>query len=98
MMSPTVTTLWILLLVVAALAVPVIVALLHGTWQASRSIARYILEMREAGEGISSHTGNISALEETRNIAGNLLSTAEDLDEHARSIDEALQQRATRIH
>lgn len=95
MMPPAVTVLWIILLVVAALAVPVVVYLLHRTWSASRSIARYMTEMREAGEGIAANTAHITALGNTQTTAGALLATAGDIDEHAATIESVLTDRAT---
>ena len=94
-MPPLVATLWTVLLVVAALVVPLVVYLLHRTWTASRNIARYMAEMRVAGEGIAANTGNIVALEATKTTAGALLATAGSIDAHAATIENVLSDRAS---
>lgn len=94
-MPQAVYTIWTILLIVAILAAPLLVYLLHRTWQAARSIERYLREMRVAGEGIAENTGHIEALEETADTGDALLSTAGDIDAHAATIEDTLEERAS---
>ena len=93
-MSQAVYVIWWIVLIVAILAVPVLVILLHRTWRAARSIERYFAEMKEAGRGIAGHTGHIEALEETIGVAGSMLEVAGAIDQHAETIETTLAARA----
>ena len=93
-MPQAVFVLWTILLAVAVLLLPIIVALLHTTLKASRSIERYFAQMLEAGVGIANNTEHIKALNDTISVAGGILSTAGDVNEHAQTIKTALGERA----
>lgn len=93
-MSQVIIILWILLLIVAVVAIPVLVTLLHRTWLAARSIERYFADMRDAGLGIADHTSHIKVLEDTISVASDMLDTAVDTDRHAATIEETLAARA----
>lgn len=94
-MPQAVYVIWTILLIVAILVLPLVVYLLHRTWQAARSIERYLEEMRAAGEGIAKNTSHIEALEDTGDTSDALLSTASDIDAHAATIEDTLEERAS---
>ena len=96
-MPQAVYILWAILLVVVVLSLPFVVMLLHRTYRASRSIARYFDEMKSAGLGIADHTGNIKALEETIKTATTILNAAGEIDAHAHTIETTLAARADKI-
>ena len=93
-MPQAVYVIWWIVLIVATLAAPFLVVLLHRTWSAARNIERYFAEMKEAGLGIAGNTGHITALEDTIGVAGNMLGTAGSINEHAEIIKTTLAQRA----
>lgn len=95
-MPQAVFVLWTILLVVAVLLLPFIVALLHKTWKAAHSIERYFKEMLEAGVGIAGNTDNIKALNDTISVASGILSTAGEVNEHAEIIKTTLGSRASK--
>ena len=97
-MSNTILILWTILLVVTVLLLPLIVSLLHRTWKASRSIERYFKEMKEAGQGIAGHTGAITALDSTIEVASNMLSVAGEIDKNASIIKGAVADRAANLN
>ncbi len=94
-MPPAVFVLWTILLIVAVLLLPLIIALLHRTWKAARSIERYFAEMLTAGGGIAGNTDHIKALNDTISVATGILSTAGDINQHAETIKTTLGTRAT---
>jgi hypothetical protein len=86
---------WILVLVLAVFVIlPVTVLLLQRALNAARNIERYFAEMRDAGIGIANNTQHIVALDSTIQVAGQLLETAEAINEHAATIESALTSRA----
>jgi hypothetical protein len=95
-MPTAVYVIWTILLIVAMLVLPLIIRLLHRTWKAARSIEIYFAEMLEAGLGIAGNTEHIKALEDTIEVAGGMLKTAGDIDEHAGVIESTLDQRASK--
>jgi hypothetical protein len=96
MTIPTaVYVIWIIVLAVAVLVIlPLTVYLLQRALNAARNIERYLAEMRDAGVGIASNTQHIKALDDTIQVAGQLLETAGSIDEHAATIESALTARA----
>jgi hypothetical protein len=96
MTIPTaVYVIWIIVLAVAVLVIlPLTVYLLQRALNAARNIERYLAEMRDAGVGIASNTQHIKALDDTIQVAGQLLATAGSIDEHAATIESALTARA----
>ena len=97
-MSNTILILWTILLVVTVLLLPLIVSLLHRTWKASRSIERYFKEMKEAGQGIAGNTGAITALDNTIDVASNMLTVAGEIDKNASIIKGAVADRAAKLN
>lgn len=93
-MSQAIYVLWTVLLIVAVLALPVIVTLLHRTWKAARSIERYLSNMREAGAGIADNTGHIKVLNTTAKVADDMLQTSEDINTEAKTMERTLRERA----
>ncbi len=88
--------LWIIALVLAVLVVlPLMVYLLQRTLSATRNIARYMTEMRDAGTGIASHTHDIKALDDTIVTAGIILEAAGSVKEHAAALESTLATRAS---
>jgi hypothetical protein len=96
MTIPTaVYVIWIVVLAVAVLVIlPLTVYLLQRALNAARNIERYLAEMRDAGVGIANNTQHIKALDDTIQVAGQLLETAGSIDEHAATIESALTARA----
>lgn len=96
-MSQAIIVLWIILLVAAVLAIPVIVVLLHRTLSAAKGIERYFAEMRDAGLGIAGSTEHIKALNDTISVASGMLEVAGGINEHASTIKETLAGRAQKL-
>lgn len=94
-MPEVVSLIWTILIIVAIAAVPPLVYLLHRTWKAARSIERYLREMRAAAEGIADNTKYVEDLETTAETGDALISTAVDVDAHAATIEETLEERAS---
>lgn len=92
--SAVYTIWWTVLLLVVIVIVPLAIGLLHRTMKASISIRRYFAEMLEAGVAIADNTSSIPALKDTISVGGNMLGTAEKLDEHTQTIAEVLATRA----
>ncbi|WP_291779888.1 hypothetical protein [Cecembia sp.] len=93
-MTNIILILWAILLAVTVLLLPFIVRLLHSTWEASRNIERYFKEMKEAGIGISENTGYVSELDNTISVASGILKVAGEIDNNAKTIKEAVSERA----
>lgn len=96
MIVPTaVYVIWIVVLAVAVLVIlPLTVYLLQRALNAARNIERYFAEMRDAGVGIANNTQHVKALDDTIQVAGQLLETAGAINEHAATIESALTARA----
>jgi hypothetical protein len=86
---------WVLLGVAVFVVLPIVVYLLHRTLNAARGIEHYFARSLEAGLGIAANTANVSALEDTIKVAGGILETASQIDEHAATIEQALGSRRT---
>lgn len=87
---------WILLGVAVFVVLPVVVYMLHRTLNAARGIERYFATTLEAGLGIAGNTANIAALEDTIAVAGGILETAGQIEQHAGTIETALGARGSR--
>lgn len=83
------------LLLILIVIVPLAVGLLHRTLTAAWSIRRYMSEMLTSGVGIANNTNSITALNDTLSVAGDMVSTAKNLEDHTSVIAEVLSQRAT---
>jgi len=83
------------LLIVLIVIVPLAVGLLHRTLTAAWSIRRYMSEMLESGVGIANNTSSIPALNDTISVAGDMVNTAKNLEDHSSAIAEVLSQRAS---
>jgi hypothetical protein len=84
---------WILLLVTIFVVLPVLIFLLQRTLNAARNIERYLAEMLEAGVGIAENTSHVKALEETIQVATQMLNVAGNLQSHSATIATVLGQR-----
>lgn len=82
------------LLVILIVIVPLAVGLLHRTLMAACSIRRYMSEMLTSGVGIASNTSSIPALNDTLAVAGDMVNTAKNLEDHSSAIAEVLSNRA----
>ena len=67
---------WAGLIVTLVVFVPLAVYLLHRTWRSARSIQRYAAETLQAAGGIARNTANITALDATITVAGDMLVAA----------------------
>ena len=94
----TVEILWIILLVVAVLVLGPIIRLLHKTLMAANSIERYLKEMKEAGVGIAGNTQHITALNNTIEVAVDILDTAGKINNNAETIEVTLGGRAAKFN
>ena len=93
-MTNVILILWAVLLAITVLLLPLIIQLLHRTWTASKSIERYFKEMKEAGFGIAENTGYVSELDNTIGVASGILEVAGEIDNNAKTIKEAVSERA----
>ncbi len=85
---------WIIALVLVVLVVPIAVYCLHRLLQDGLHIKRYTAEMLTAGLGIAGNTQHISALENTIQVATEILGTAGAIDQHSGAIENLLASRA----
>ena len=83
------------LAVVVIVIVPLAIGLLQRTLNAALSIRRYFAEMLTAGVGIAENTASVSALNDTIAVAGGMVETAGQLEEHSATIAQLLAQRAS---
>ncbi len=97
-MPGIVYTLWIITLAVALLLFPFIVRLLHKTYLAARNIEYYLLEMKEAGMGITKNTNHITALDSTIGVATDILDSAGKINSNAETIKVTLADRAAKLN
>ncbi len=97
-MPSIVSTLWIIVLVVAVILLPFIIRLLHKTLIAARNIERYLKDMKEAGLGIAGNTENIKALDSTIGVATDILDSAGKINSNAETIKVTLAGRAAKFN
>lgn len=77
LVPPVVYTIWWIGLVITLVVfVPLSVFLLHRLWRTAQSIQIYAREALTAAAGIAGNTGQIGALDQTIQIATEILSTA----------------------
>jgi len=81
---------WVLLIVAVFVVLPVVVYMLHRALNAARGIEYQFARTLEAGLGIAGNTANIVALEDTITVAGGILETAAEIEQHAATIESAL--------
>jgi hypothetical protein len=67
---------WTGLILTLVVFVPLAVYSLHRTWRSARSIQRYAAETLRAAGGIARNTANITALDATVAVAGDMLVAA----------------------
>ena len=67
---------WVGLMVTLVVFVPLAVYLLHRTWRAARSIQWYAAEALTAAAGVAGHTKYVPALDDTINVASQMLGVA----------------------
>lgn len=94
-MPQQVFIIWGTTLAVAVLVIlPLAIYLLQRTLNAARNIQTYLEQMRDAGVGIASNTSNIVALDDTIKVAGDILKSAESLEQNTGTIETTLSSRA----
>lgn len=77
LVPPAVYTIWWAGLVITLVVfVPLAVMLLHRLWRTARSIQLYARDALAAAAGIAGHTGHIGALDQTIEVATEILTTA----------------------
>lgn len=87
---------WGVTLAIAILVIlPLTVYLLQRTLNAARRTEHYLAEMRDAGVGIAQNTKHISSLDDTIDVATQILDTAGAIREHTATIETTL---AGRVH
>ncbi len=92
---PTIVyVIWIIVLVVAYAAVPVLLIVLTRILQAARKIDRYAAETRFASAGILTHVSHAPALIETNKLLAAGHSVADEIGAEATTIVQALLNRA----
>ena len=87
---------WGILLIVVFIIVPLAIIRLHRLLRSALAIKRYLNEMLTAGVGIADNTNSISALNDTITVAGGMVQTAQQLNEHSGTIAQVLAERAKR--
>lgn len=85
---------WATLLIVTIVVVPLAIGLLHRTLLAAQSIRRYFAEMLAAATGVAENAGAIPALEDTLDVAGGMLATADSLKSNSATLAGVLARRA----
>lgn len=85
---------WTGLILTLLVFVPLAVYLLNRTWRAAQSIQVYAREALQAAAGIAGNTQHIPALDATLSTAGQMLSTAVEVDKKLATIADVLAQRA----
>lgn len=78
-MPPAVPVLWIVTLVIAYAAVPLLVVLLWRIAHASRKIERYTRATRRSSRGVAAHLEALPALDETERLLGGARDLGGDL-------------------
>lgn len=86
----TTTRWWVLALSIGAVVIGVVAALLLRIIRAANSIDRYAADIWDAGQKIAGNTASIWMLGQTNSVAGQILATAQSIDQHAATIDSAL--------
>lgn len=82
---------WGATLAIAILVIlPLTVYLLQRTLNAARRTERYLAEMRDAGVGIAQNTSHIASLDDTIDVATQILDTAGSIREHTATIESTL--------
>lgn len=97
-MPAIVNILWIVVLAVALILFPFIVRLLHKTLIAAKNIERYLKDMKEAGLGIAGNTEHITALNNTIDVAVDILDSAGKINSNAETIKVTLADRAAKFN
>ncbi len=95
----TITTtgfvIWIaLLVVIAAIIVPLAVGLLQRALKAARKIEAYLADMLSAGAGIAGHTAAVPALDRTIELAVAMKPVAEGIRVKTGAVADLLARRA----
>ena len=86
---------WAITLAIAVFIIlPVTLLQLHRTLSAARNVERYLAEMRAAGMGIAKNTSHIRALDETTEVAGQILQAAASIKDHTETVETTLVGRA----
>jgi len=90
------TVWWIGLLLTLVVFVPLAVFYLHRLWRAAQSIQLYARDALAAAAGIAGNTGQIGALDQTIQVATEILTTAGAIEQKLNVATGVLAQRAER--
>lgn len=97
LVPPAVYTIWWIGLVLTLVVfVPLAVVLLHRLWRTTRSIQLYARDALAAAGGIAGHTGQIGALDQTIQVATEILTTAGAIESKLNTATAVLAGRAER--
>jgi len=86
---------WTGLIVTLVVFVPLAVYSLHRTWRSTRSIQRYAAETLRAAGGIARNTANITALDATIAVAGDMLVAAGAAERKLTTVATVLEERCS---
>ncbi len=90
-------TLWQAIVVLAlVLFVPLSVYMLHTLWRATASVGRYSRDCVPAARAIATHTASLGALDQTIEVAGEVLAAAESVAGKLGTIAAVLEARSRR--
>ncbi len=85
---------WVIVLVVAYLAVPILLKVLTRILRAAQKIDRYAKETRQASQGIRSHVGHAGALVETNKLLSAAHGVADEIGSEGTQLVAELLKRA----
>ena len=89
------TVWWTGLIVTLVVFVPLAVYSLHRTWRSARSIQRYAAQTLRAADGIARNTANITALDATIAVAGEMLVAAGAAERKLNTVATVLEERCS---
>ena len=84
---------WIGLLVTLVVFVPLVVYSLHRTWRSARAIQQYAADTLQATRNIERSTQNLSGLDATIAVAGDMLAAAGAVERKLDAVADVLEQR-----
>jgi hypothetical protein len=85
---------WVGLIVTLVVLVPLAVYSLHRAWRSARSIQRYAAEALAAAAGIEQNTRHVRALDDTVEVATDMLGAAGAVERKLDTVAEVLEERS----
>ena len=86
-MSVWVAVVWIFALVVILIVTPLVLYMCWRLVRSARNIDRLFSVTYQAAAGVIENTAHVKALEDTISVAGGMLETAGNLDQHSGAIE-----------